>query len=65
MTVEQRLTLVAEMEQLLQMSKEETENGNLSSAERKDIKVFAMERTLKILGYEVEIDTENYKVNIK
>lgn len=65
MTQEQKVKLVEEMIDCLKISKQATEKGLLDKAEKWTSKCYSMERTLKILGYEVKIDEENCIVQIK
>ena len=65
MTQEQNLNIRLRMENLLQMGKRALEKGAIDRVEKYQKECYGMEYTLKLLGYEVEIDEENCKVSIK
>lgn len=64
MTAQQNTEIRITMEDLLRKSKIATQKGALDRAERYDVKWTTMERTLKMLGYKVEIDEVNCTVSI-
>lgn len=64
MTTKQKTELTEEMVDCLKISKQATEKGLSDKAEKWLSKCYSMERTLKILGYDVEIDEEKCTVNI-
>lgn len=65
MNREQKEALIKEMEGLLNLGKQATEKGQVEKAEKHMSNCYAMERTLKILGYQVDIDEDNCKVKVK
>jgi NAD-dependent dihydropyrimidine dehydrogenase PreA subunit len=58
MTEKQRIKITEEMIDCLKISKQATEKGLPDKAEKWASMCYSMERTLKILGYNVEIDEE-------
>lgn len=64
MTAEQRTKLVEEMEFLLNAGSKALANRDFAKADKYHGECFAIERTLRILGYEVEINTDNCTVVI-